>query len=72
MSAWISVAAVVVAQAALQLIAAAAYAWRERVHARSNCSQIKAAAEARAILQDQRRDQSTLIIPDRSGPHRAD
>jgi hypothetical protein len=62
MSAWMTIAVVATAQVVLELVRAAAYAWRERARSRSNRSQIEAAAEADALVQDQRGPGSTLLI----------
>jgi hypothetical protein len=62
MSAWMTIAIVAVAQAVLELVRAAAWGWREQTHARSNRSQIEAAAEADALVHDQQGTRSALLI----------
>jgi len=64
MSAWMPIIEAVAAQAVLQLVGAAAYAWRERARARSNRQQIEAAAEADTLVLDRRgKEPEMLIVP---------
>lgn len=62
MIAWLPVAIWAASRAMVRLISATAAIWYDRVHAKSNCAQISAAAANDVILCERRKDGSTLVI----------
>ena len=59
---WLPAAVLAAGQVILRLISLAASVWQERVHARSNCAQMHAAAVNGVILCERRQDGATLLI----------
>jgi hypothetical protein len=62
MSAWMPIAIVAAAQVGLRAIIVSGLIWRDWVHARSNCLQIKAAAEGGVLVYETRSSVNSLLI----------
>lgn len=70
MTEWLPVAVLAAVQIVLRMINIAGMIWREHVHARSNCLQMRTASSSRIVLCELRSDGAMLLVVPQLGAGR--